>query len=332
MIQMKRHTDHGKKLGLKKSVLGLLGLPSGFPLGMILPKDFDKRDRLVPHDSVRTQALPWEKMCADLVQTIYNQTQIASLAFSWSSGLVLNLKPVDQINTFDTIVANRASYHFHQKLLLEIVIHISSETWIESKMDETMCLSHQGLIEISQYPSEMHRQSLYHAAEYTPKTLLKASTVISEFHCTRWENLKCPALSLATDGDNDYDGDLVQFRKRYINLMAYRPSFLNKQNRCHPMAIPLGRFKKTSPTTIPVIDPSILLTQSVPCDKELWSMNIADINMTGMTVIVSTVSANQYVAMSRPVESGFVRLGPDDTRPQVHIVSPSDMMSAWATF
>ncbi|GJU18396.1 putative reverse transcriptase domain-containing protein [Tanacetum coccineum] len=37
-----------------RSPYRLLGLPSGFPLGMIPPKNFDKRNRLVPHDSVLT--------------------------------------------------------------------------------------------------------------------------------------------------------------------------------------------------------------------------------------------------------------------------------------
>ncbi|GJR91527.1 hypothetical protein Tco_0215538 [Tanacetum coccineum] len=40
-----------------RSPYRLLGLPSGFPLGMIPPKNFDKRDRLVPHDSVLTNIL-----------------------------------------------------------------------------------------------------------------------------------------------------------------------------------------------------------------------------------------------------------------------------------
>ncbi|GKD06978.1 hypothetical protein Tco_1186663, partial [Tanacetum coccineum] len=37
-----------------RSPYRLLCLPSGFPLGMIPPKNFDKRNRLVPHDSVLT--------------------------------------------------------------------------------------------------------------------------------------------------------------------------------------------------------------------------------------------------------------------------------------
>nr|GFC25247.1 hypothetical protein [Tanacetum cinerariifolium] len=32
----------------------LLGFPSGFPLGMVPPKNLDKRDNLFPHDSVLT--------------------------------------------------------------------------------------------------------------------------------------------------------------------------------------------------------------------------------------------------------------------------------------
>nr|GFC82469.1 hypothetical protein [Tanacetum cinerariifolium] len=32
----------------------LLGLPSGFPLGMVPPKNFDERNRLFPRDSVLT--------------------------------------------------------------------------------------------------------------------------------------------------------------------------------------------------------------------------------------------------------------------------------------